>query len=100
MYLVSAVSSPLLGWALDKTHRNMVWMVTSISVSVVSHCLLAWTRVTPYLPILTMGISYSVLASALWSLPSIIIRDSQLATAFGIMQVNILYHPQHHHHPH
>ena len=89
VYLVSAVSSPLLGWLLDRTHRNMVWMVASLSVSVVSHALLCWTQITPYMPVITMGLSYSVLASALWSLPSIIIKDTQLATAFGIMQVRM-----------
>ena len=74
---------------LDKTHRNLRWMSGSILVSVLSHCLMAWTTVSPYLPVITMGLSYSVLASALWSLPAIIVSQHQLGTAFGIMQVNI-----------
>ena len=74
---------------LDKTHGNLRWMSGSILVSVLSHCLMAWTTVSPYLPVITMGLSYSVLASALWSLPAIIVSQNQLGTAFGIMLVKI-----------
>jgi len=86
VYLISALASPLLGWMLDRTHRNLRWMSGSVLVSAMSHCLMAWTPVSPYIPILTMGLSYSVLASALWSLPAIIVSQHHLGTAFGIMQ--------------
>merc|ERR1712098_81922 len=33
-----------------------------------------------------MGLAYSILASALWSLPDNMIKPQMLATAFGIMQ--------------
>ena len=31
---------------------------------------------------------FSVLASALWSLPALMVEDDQLATAYGVMQVS------------
>ena len=73
---------------LDRMGRPLVWMSVSLLVSVLSHLMMTLTHVTPYLPVVTMGLSYSVLASALWSLPANIVNNCQLATAFGIMQVN------------
>ena len=66
----------------------MTWLCLALLVSAASHAVLAWTRVSPYLAIVAMGLAYSVLASALWSLPAILLPPHQLATAFGIMQVN------------
>ena len=67
---------------------QVTWLCLALLVSAASHAVLAWTRVSPYLAIVTMGLAYSVLASALWSLPAILLPPHQLATAFGIMQVN------------
>jgi len=86
VYLVSAVASPALGWLLDRTGRQVTWLCLALLVSAASHAVLAWTRVSPYLAIVAMGLAYSVLASALWSLPAILLPPHQLATAFGIMQ--------------
>ena len=65
---------------------QVTWLCLALLVSAASHAVLAWSRVS-YLAIVTMGLAYSVLASALWSLPAILLPPHQLATAFGIMQV-------------
>ena len=67
---------------------QVTWLCLALLVSAASHAVLAWSRVSPYLAIVAMGLAYSVLASALWSLPAILLPPHQLATAFGIMQVN------------
>ncbi|CAB4062332.1 unnamed protein product [Lepeophtheirus salmonis] len=40
----------------------------------------------PYIPICVMGMSYSLLASALWPICTLIVPIERLGTAFGIMQ--------------
>ena len=67
---------------------QVTWLCLALLVSAASHAVLAWSRVSPYLAIVAMGLAYSVLASALWSLPAILLPPHMLATAFGIMQVN------------
>ena len=76
-----------LGLLLDKLRRPLVWMSVSLLVTGGSHLLMVSTMVTPYLPVVTMGLAYSILASALWSLPDSMVKPQMLATAFGIMQV-------------
>ena len=87
VYLVSAIFSPVFGLLLDRFGRNLAWMCGSLAITGVAHYILAFTAINPYFPIVILGLAYSVLASALWSLPAVIVRQSHLATAFGIMQV-------------
>ena len=75
---------------LDKLRRPLVWMSVSLLVSGGSHVLMMSTTVTPYIPVVAMGLAYSILASALWSLPDNMIKPQMLATAFGIMQVSLI----------
>jgi len=86
VYLVSAIASPLFGFLIDKAGRNVTWVLVAISTSALAHGILTFTHLNPYLPIIMLGMSYSILASALWSLPSLLVPDNQLGTAFGLMQ--------------
>ena len=87
VYLVSAIASPFFGFLIDKTGKNVSWVLVSLAVSLLAHGILAFTHLNPYLAIIMLGVAYSILASALWSLPALLVPDLQLGTAFGIMQV-------------
>jgi len=86
VYLVGAIASPLFGFLIDRTGRNVNWVLAAVTGSVLAHVILSFTSLSPYLPIILLGLAYSILASALWSLPALLVPDRQLGTAFGIMQ--------------
>nr|CAH7743861.1 unnamed protein product [Callosobruchus chinensis] len=86
IYTVSMVASPVLGFLIDLTGRNITWLLGAIPVTMLSHVLLAFTLVNPYVGVVIMGIAYSALASSLWPLVSLIIPDYQLGTAYGVCQ--------------
>jgi len=86
IYLVSAPASPLLGFLLDKTGRNITWCFIAVVASTGCHSLLAFTSLNPYIAISLLGVAYSLLASALWPIAALIIPEYQLGTAYGIMQ--------------
>ena len=65
----------------------MTWVAASLLLSCAAHLMLALTSLSPLPAIITMGLTYSVLSSALWSLPCLMVSQNKLATAFGIMQV-------------
>ena len=87
VYLVSAVASPVFGFLIDRTGRNICWVLLAVAISLFCHCLLCISWFSPYIPMVLLGLAYSILASALWSLVSLIVAEAQMATAFGIMQV-------------
>ncbi|CAG9813926.1 unnamed protein product, partial [Phaedon cochleariae] len=83
VYIISGVSSPILGLIIDKTGMNIFWICFGVCATIGSHILLGFTMLNPYVGIVLMGISYSCLASSLWPLVSLIIPDYQLGTAYG-----------------
>lgn len=86
VYIISAVASPVFGFLIDKSGKNVFWVILGVTVTLGCHALLAFTFITPYLGMIVMGLAYSVLASALWPMVALIIPEHQLGTAYGIMQ--------------
>ncbi|CAH4005242.1 unnamed protein product [Pieris brassicae] len=86
VYFLSAALSPFFGILIDKTGRNVMWVILSIITTIGSHFLLAFTFVNPYVGVMSLGVSYSLLASGLWPLVAMIVPESQLGTAYGICQ--------------
>lgn len=84
VYLISAVISPVFGLLIDKTGRNVAFVLLSIISTIGAHALLAFTYVSPYYGMVIMGLSYSMLASSLWPLVAMIIPEYQLGTAYGM----------------
>lgn len=84
VYVISAIASPLFGFVIDKTGRNVMWILLSVLTTIAAHSLLAFTFWNPYIGMILMGISYSMLASSLWPLVALIIPEYQLGTAYGM----------------
>lgn len=86
VYIISAVASPLMGYLVDKTGRNVLWMFFSVLFTMAGHGILGFTFLNPYVGMIIMGLSYSMLASSLWPLVALIVPEYQLGTAYGICQ--------------
>lgn len=84
VYLISAVASPLFGFVIDKTGRNVTWICVATTSTIGAHSLLAFTLLNPYVGMVLMGLSYSMLAASLWPLVALIIPEYQLGTAYGL----------------
>ncbi len=82
----SVILSPILGYAIDRTGRNIYWLIGSITATIVAHALLAFLFVHPILPLVLMGIAYSILAASLWPLVAFLVPKQMLGTAYGLMQ--------------
>ncbi|KAM3964851.1 lysosomal dipeptide transporter MFSD1 [Aphomia sociella] len=86
VYLLSAALSPFFGILIDKTGRNVMWVIISIVTTIGAHFLLAFTFCNPYFGVISLGMSYSLLAAGLWPLVALIVPQNQLGTAYGICQ--------------
>ncbi|XP_035693514.1 major facilitator superfamily domain-containing protein 1-like [Branchiostoma floridae] len=86
VYIISAGASPVLGFLVDKTGKNVFWVILAILVTLACHMMLAFTFWNPYIAMSIMGVSYSLLACALWPIVAFIIPENQLGTAYGFMQ--------------
>lgn len=84
VYIVAAIISPLCGFLVDRTGRNIMWISLGTILTFAAHFLISFTtELNPSLCTVLMGIGYSILASALWPMVSLIIPHNQLSTAYG-----------------
>ncbi|KAH8366266.1 hypothetical protein KR093_011329 [Drosophila rubida] len=86
VYLIAAVSSPIFGFIIDKLGRNVTWVFSATTTTIGAHLLLTFTQLNPYVGMIIMGLSYSMLAASLWPLVALIIPEYQLGTAYGFCQ--------------
>ncbi|XP_014248154.1 major facilitator superfamily domain-containing protein 1-like [Cimex lectularius] len=86
VYGMSGVASPILGFLVDRTGWNVFWVFISIISTMVAHGLLAFTFFSPFYAMILLGLSYSMCASALWPMISLVIPEYQLGSAYGIAQ--------------
>ncbi|EDL15513.1 major facilitator superfamily domain-containing protein 1 [Mus musculus] len=86
VYIISAPMSPLFGLLVDKTGKNIIWVLYAVAATLVSHMMLAFTFWNPWIAMCLLGFSYSLLACALWPMVAFIVPEHQLGTAYGFMQ--------------
>lgn len=86
VYVISAVISPLIGMLVDKVGRNLVFLLVASLLVMVSHMLLALTFINLWIPMILLGLGYSIMCSALWPLVALAVPQQQLGTAYGVMQ--------------
>ncbi|XP_002740942.1 lysosomal dipeptide transporter MFSD1-like [Saccoglossus kowalevskii] len=86
VYILSAVASPVLGFIVDRTGRNVFWIFVAVTCTLGAHMMLAFSFFNPYIAMVLMGLAYSLLACALWPLVAFVVPENQLGTAYGCMQ--------------
>ncbi|XP_054651215.1 major facilitator superfamily domain-containing protein 1 isoform X1 [Dunckerocampus dactyliophorus] len=86
VYIISAPASPILGFMVDKTGKNVIWVICAVCTTLASHMMLAFTFWNPWIAMSLLGVSYSLLACALWPMVAFVVPEHQLGTAYGFMQ--------------
>nr|XP_042135063.1 major facilitator superfamily domain-containing protein 1 isoform X3 [Peromyscus maniculatus bairdii] len=86
VYVISAPMSPVFGLLVDKTGKNVIWVLCAVATTLLSHMMLAFTFWNPWIAMSLLGLSYSLLACALWPMVAFVVPEHQLGTAYGFMQ--------------
>ncbi|KAG0426657.1 hypothetical protein HPB47_026252, partial [Ixodes persulcatus] len=84
-YLITAFACPVFGILVDLVGRNLLWVTVAVVGTLVSHGLLAFTFINPWVAMVYMGLNYSLLACAFWPLVAMVVPERQLGTAYGMM---------------
>lgn len=53
MYIISAPASPVLGFMVDKTGRNVYWVLLAVAATLAAHMMLAFTFWNPWIAMVT-----------------------------------------------
>uniref|UniRef100_A0A8C7LE11 Lysosomal dipeptide transporter MFSD1 n=1 Tax=Oncorhynchus kisutch TaxID=8019 RepID=A0A8C7LE11_ONCKI len=86
VYIISAPASPVLGFMVDRIGKNVIWVLCAVVTTLIAHMMLAFTFWNPWIAMSLLGLSYSLLACALWPMVAFMVPEHQLGTAYGFMQ--------------
>lgn len=53
VYIISAPASPVLGFMVDKTGRNVIWVMIAVITTLAAHMMLAFTFWNPWIAMVT-----------------------------------------------
>jgi hypothetical protein len=85
-YMISAVSSPFLGLAVDRFGLRAVIAVLCAAILILAHLALGfYTQMGPTLPLVGQGVAFSVFAAALWPSVPYTVPESAEGLAFGLV---------------
>lgn len=87
-YIISAIASPFLGYAVDRLGGRAIIATICPVVLIAVHSLLGYSGIAPTVPLVGQGLAYSIFAAALW--PSVPHTVPQSAEGLGYGIVNAL----------
>ena len=83
--LSAMVLTPLFGLFADYIGKRSLLMMFGSLLLIPVYLLMAYTDVSLYVPMALMGISFSLIPAVMWPSVAIIVDESKLGTAYGLM---------------
>lgn len=77
--------TPLFGWFADNKGKSATLMYLGSALLIVAHLMFALTYIEPRVPIVLLGIAFSLVPAAMWPAVTKIVPNSKLGTAYGFM---------------
>ena len=85
IFTASMIFTPLLGLLVDKIGKRGIILIFGSLLLVPAHSILGLTYIHPVIPMLMIGVSFSLVPAALWPIIPIMVEERRLGTAFGMM---------------
>ncbi len=77
--------TPLFGWICDYKGKSATLMYLGSALLIVAHLMFAKTYIDPRIPIVLLGIAFSLVPAAMWPAVAKIVKESKIGTAYGFM---------------
>jgi len=83
--LFAMVFTPLFGWLVDRVGKRSLFMMFGSLLLMPVYLLMAYTRISLYVPMAMMGIAFSLIPAVMWPSVAYVVEESKLGTAYGLM---------------
>jgi MFS family permease len=83
--LSAMVLTPLFGLLVDYHGKRSTLMMLGSLLLVPVYLLMAYTKVSLFVPMALMGLSFSLIPAVMWPAVTIIVEEAKLGTAYGLM---------------
>jgi MFS family permease len=81
----TAFFTPFFGFVIDKYGRSATAMILGSLIVLGVHLTFAFTTITPYVPVVFLGIAFSLVPAAMWPSMVRLVKESRIGAAYGIM---------------
>jgi len=83
--LFAMVGTPLFGLLVDRVGKRALFMMAGSLLLIPVYLLMAYTRVSLYVPMAMMGIAFSLIPAVMWPSVAYLVPEEKLGTAYGLM---------------
>ncbi len=83
--LSAMILTPLFGLFADYFGKRSLLMMFGSIILIPVYLLMAYTKINLFIPMALMGLSFSLIPAVMWPSVAIIVDESKLGTAYGLM---------------
>src|SRR5271169_2873254 len=83
--LFAMIATPLFGLWVDRVGKRALLMMFGSSLLIPVYLMMAYTRVSLYVPMAMMGVAFSLIPAVMWPSVAYIVDQAKLGTAYGLM---------------
>jgi MFS family permease len=83
--LFAMIATPLFGLWVDRVGKRALLMMFGSLLLIPVYLMMAYTQINLYVPMLMMGVAFSLIPAVMWPSVAYIVDQSKLGTAYGLM---------------
>src|SRR6202451_3492779 len=83
--LFAMIATPIFGLWVDRVGKRALLMMFGSVLLVPVYLMMAYTHVSLYVPMVIMGVAFSLIPAVMWPSVAYIVDQSRLGTAYGLM---------------
>jgi len=83
--LISMFTTWFFGLIVDKIGKRATMMIIGSLAMIPTHFLMGYSYISPWIPMVVLGLSFSLVPAALWPALPLMVKEKQLGTAYGVI---------------
>jgi nitrate/nitrite transporter NarK len=83
--LATLIFTPTFGFLIDRYGKSATAMIFGSLALLTVHSLFGFTDILPYIPMIFLGIAFSLVPAAMWPSMVKLVEDKKIGTAYGLM---------------
>ncbi len=83
--LFAMIATPLFGLWVDRIGKRALLMMFGSLLLIPVYLMMAYTQISLYVPMMLMGVAFSLIPAVMWPSVAYIVDQSKLGTAYGLM---------------
>ena len=83
--LGTLIFTPIFGFVIDRWGKAATAMIYGSLTLLIVHITFTFTSLAPYLPMVLLGISFSLVPAAMWPTMVKLVDEKKIGTAYGLM---------------